>query len=262
MTARVSRRSALASGLILALAGCSRPSNEIAIPIAPVTRTPQAGPARVLVLTATAGFRHDSIPAARQAFAALNGQSFAVTTTEDLATISEAGLASYQVLVFCLTSGELALSAARRAALLSFVSGGGGFLGFHSATDTLYDWPEYGGMVGAYFKEHPWVQPATVIVEDGAHPATEGIGERFAIDEEFYTFRENPRPRAHVLLRLDAASVKASGDYPLAWCKPYGAGRVYYNALGHYPATWADPRFARQVAGALAWAAGRVGAPC
>jgi len=60
-----------------------------------------------------------------------------------------------------------------------------------------------------------------------------------------------------VLLTLDAASVGASGDYPLAWCKSIGRGRAYYNALGHYDTTWRDARYQAQLAGALRWAAGR-----
>jgi len=71
--------------------------------------------------------------------------------------------------------------------------------------------------------------------------------------EEFYTFRENPRPAVQVLLRLDAASVGASGDFPLAWSHPYGSGRSYYNALGHFASTWNDPRFQQQLLGAIRW---------
>src|SRR5207244_13101905 len=98
-------------------------------------------------------------------------------------------------------------------------------------------------------------QQAAVIVEDGTHPSTAALGSRFSISEEFYTFRENPRPRVQVLLRLDAASVGAEGDYPLAWTQTYGSGRVYYNALGHFSETWRDRRFQDQLAGAVRWAA-------
>jgi type 1 glutamine amidotransferase len=173
------------------------------------------------MLTATAGFRHDSIGTARQALTNLGAASgaFTITATEDLSAVSASSLAGFDVLFFALTSGELAFTAEQKAAMLAFVSQGGGFMGAHSATDTLYDWPEYGTLVGAYFKEHPWTQQAGVIVEDRAHPATSGLGDRFSIQEEFYTFRDNPRPRVQVLLRLDAASVGASGDYPLAWAQ-------------------------------------------
>jgi type 1 glutamine amidotransferase len=211
------------------------------------------------MLTATAGFRHDSIATARQVLTGLGTSSgeFTVTTTEDISSISAATLGNYDVLFFALTSGELAFTAEQKAGILAFVSNGGGFLGAHSATDTLYEWPEYGALVGAYFREHPWTQRAAVIVEDRTHPSTSGLGDRFTIEEEFYTFRDNPRSRVQVLLRLDAASVGASGDYPLAWVQSYGRGRVYYNALGHFSSTWTDPQFQRQVTGAIRWAAGR-----
>jgi type 1 glutamine amidotransferase len=209
------------------------------------------------MLTATRGFRHDSIPAAREAMSSLAASTgqFTVDLTEDVSSITAGSLAKYDVLFFALTTGELPFDAEQKSAVLEFVSGGKGFLGAHSAADTLYDWPEYGGLVGTYFKEHPWTRSAGVIVEDEAHPATAGLGGRFTIDEEFYTFRENPRPRVHVLLRLDAASVGGSGDYPLAWTQSYGSGRSYYNALGHFPETWRDRRFQRQVVGAIQWLA-------
>jgi type 1 glutamine amidotransferase len=75
--------------------------------------------------------------------------------------------------------------------------------------------------------------------------------------EEFYTFRENPRSRAQVLLRLDASSVGSTGDYPLAWSHSFGGGRAYYNALGHFSETWNDERFQRQLLGGIRWVARR-----
>jgi type 1 glutamine amidotransferase len=248
----------LLCGVGFLLAACS------AEPPAPgpgpsVQPPPGQTPIRVLMLTATAGFRHDAIPAARDVMHALaaSGGEFTVTATEDLAAVSSASLAAYDVLFFALTSGELGFGPDQKAAIVGFVSGGKGFVGAHSASDTSYEWPDYGRLVGAYFKEHPWTRQATVLVEDTSHPATAGLGERFALTEEFYTFRENPRPRVQVLLRLDPDSVGATGDYPLAWAQTYGSGRTYYNALGHFVETWRDPRFQRQIAGAIRWAANR-----
>jgi type 1 glutamine amidotransferase len=243
----------LASLLLIEIALCACGG-----PTEPSSRL-RTSPVRVLMLTATAGFRHDSIPAARQAMSTLaaNTLDFAVTSTEDLAAVSSSGLAGYDVLMFALTSGELPFTSEQKAAIVNFVSGGRGFIGFHSASDTLYEWPDYGRLVGAYFKDHPWTQQATVIVEDPAHPAMGGQTDRFALVEEFYTFRENPRPNVHVLLRLDPASVGTAGDFPLAWTGTFGSGRTYYNALGHFSETWNDPRFQRQIVGAIKWTAGR-----
>jgi type 1 glutamine amidotransferase len=212
------------------------------------------------MLTATAGFRHDSIATAQQVMTAVSAAAgdISVTTTESLSSINAPSLAEFDVVFFALTSGELPLTMDQRSALLNFVAGGRGFIGVHSATDTLYGWPDYERLVGAYFKEHPWTQQATVIVEDSTHPTTRALGGRFSLLEEFYTFRENPRPRVQVLLRLDGASVGADGDYPLAWAHRYGNGRAYYNALGHFPATWNDSRFQQQLLAAIRWTAGRL----
>jgi type 1 glutamine amidotransferase len=209
------------------------------------------------MLTATAAFRHDSIPVARQVMASLaTAGAFSVNPTEDLSLVNADTLRNYDVVMFALTSGELPFSAAQKTALLEFVSGGHGFIGVHSATDTLYEWPEYGRLVGAYFKEHPWTQQGSVVVENPTHAANAGVA-GLSITEEFYTFQENPRSRVDVLLHLDPASVAAAGDYPLAWAHSFGAGRAYYNALGHFPETWREARFQRMLAAAIAWTSGR-----
>jgi type 1 glutamine amidotransferase len=244
------------AALLLTLA-CSSTTEPAPTP-QPVPVVAGRGGARVLMLTATAAFRHDSIPAARQVMAELAGAgAFSVNATDDLSVITADRLRNYDVVMFALTSGELPFSAAQKSALLDFVSSGHGFIGVHSATDTLYEWSDYGRLVGAYFKEHPWTQQGSVVVENPSHPASGGVADRFSLTEEFYTFRENPRGRVDVLLRLDPASVGATGDYPLAWAHSFGAGRAYYNALGHFPETWRDARFQRLLASAVAWTSGR-----
>jgi type 1 glutamine amidotransferase len=152
---------AAAALLACPIAGCSSPE-------APSPRqTSGAGsPAsiRVLMLTATAAFRHDSIPAARQAMAAIAARTgeFTVSATEGVTEINMTRLASVDVLMFAQTSGELPFDPSQKSAIIDFVSNGGGFVGIHSAADTLYEWPDYGRLVGAYFKEHPWTQEAVV----------------------------------------------------------------------------------------------------
>jgi type 1 glutamine amidotransferase len=181
---------------------------------------------------------------------------FAITPTEDVDALSASNLANFDVVMFANTSGELPFTAEQRNALLAFVRGGKGFVGTHSATDTLREWAEYGQLVGAYVVDHPWTQQGRVLVEQASHPAA-GVRETFSLEEEFYVFGVNPRGRVEVLLRLDPVSVGASGDYPLAWAQGFGNGRAYYNALGHFPATWRDARFQAQLTAAVRWAGGR-----
>jgi type 1 glutamine amidotransferase len=236
----------LAIVFLAALAGCGR---------------------RVLYVTHTAGFRHDSIPLSRDVLAGVAARTgqLQVFATEDLGWISSEGLAAFDA-VFFFTSGELALSAEQKQALLDFVRRGNGFGGVHSATDTLYTWPEYGELIGGVFDGHPWAQEVTILVEDRQHPATRHLPESFRIADEIYQFRSFSRERVRVLLRLDPESVdlgapgvnRTDRDFALAWCHTYGQGRVFYTALGHPDEVWQDERFQRMLEGALLWITGQV----
>src|SRR5262245_45768764 len=252
----------LIPALLVAVACSSRTATPGPTPAPTPTPgpTPAPSPIRVTMLTATAGFRHDSIAVARETMttlAARSGGAFAVSAADDVTSMTPALLSSTDVLMFALTSGELPFSATQKDAIVSFVNNGGGFIGVHSATDTLYDWPDYGRIVGAYFKEHPWTREATIMVEDRAHPIHAGLPATLRLNEEYYTFRQNPRPSVHVMLSLDAGSVGADGDYPLAWTQAIGRGRSYYNALGHFDATWRDSAFQSQITNAIRWVANK-----
>jgi uncharacterized protein len=256
------RRTLLGIPLLTALAaGCDR--LEASPPGAPA---PSAAPARLLVVTATAGFQHDSIPIARDVLTRLGRESEAYDVTdipdvESLTRLTAETLAVHDAVFFANTSGELPFDAGQKQALLDFVAGGRGFLGTHSASDTFYTWPEYGQLVGAYFSEHPWTQQAVIAVEDERHPLCAGLGAAFALEDEIYVFRSNPRPRVRVLLSLQAASVGAVGDFPLSWCARYGAGRTFYAAFGHFDAVWQDANVQRHLLAAVRWATGRLEAP-
>ncbi|MFQ3652361.1 MAG: ThuA domain-containing protein, partial [Gemmataceae bacterium] len=106
--------------------------------------------------------------------------------------------------VFFYTTGTLPLSETQKADLLDFVRKGGGFGGTHSATDTFYNWPDYGKLIGGYFDGHPWHQKIRVVVEDRTHPATKHLGESFEITDEIYQFRAPyDRGRLRVLMSMD-----------------------------------------------------------
>jgi type 1 glutamine amidotransferase len=164
--------------------------------------------------------------------------------------------------VFFYTTGELPISDTQKADLLAFVRGGKGFAGSHSATDTFYKWKEYGELIGAYFQSHPpGIQKIRVIVEDPKHPATRHLGESFMFDDEIYQFKgPYSRQNVRVLMRVDMDSTKnlwrKDGDNPLAWCREYGKGYVFYTALGHRDEVWRDPRFQQHLVGGLRYVFG------
>jgi type 1 glutamine amidotransferase len=119
----------------------------------------------VLVFSKTSGFRHSSIPQGIAAIKTLGAAyGFDVDATEDSARFTDVILANFRAVLFLNTTGTI-LDADQKAAFERYIRGGGGFVGIHSASDTEYDWPWYGSLVGAYFKSHPEIHPATVRIE-------------------------------------------------------------------------------------------------
>lgn len=225
---------------------------------------PEATPASfsVLVFTKTTGYRHSAIGAGVAAIRELGAaHGFSVTHTEDAASFSDEGLRGYRAVIFLLTSGDV-LDEGQQAAFERYIRAGGGFVGVHSASDTEYDWPWYGGLVGAYFADHPAIQPAELRVVDASHPSTAGLPERWARTDEWYNFRTPPGPDATVLLTIDEASYSGGtmgADHPMSWCQRYDGGRSWYTALGHTDESYAEPLFRAHLAGGILWAAGAAG---
>ena len=217
----------------------------------------------ILMLRHSAGFEHTYLPDAEVAIKQIGQRNgWQVRTTHQLNRISRDNLANVDVLAFA-TTGNLAFDDDQKAALLDFVGGGKGFVGIHNATDTCYDWPEFGEMTGGYFAGHPWHQEVNVIVEDTEHPATRMLGDSFRVVDEIYTFKNWDRNKTHVLMRLDNDSVDISKgnrddhDYALGWCHDYGDGRVIYTGLGHPDDLWHQDWFREHIEACINWA-GRV----
>lgn len=214
---------------------------------------------QVLVFTRTAGFRHESIPAGVQALRDLGPEhGFTVVATEDAEVFSRDGLGRFRVVVFLSTTGNV-LSPRQQEAFESYIRGGGGFVGVHSAADTEPDWPFFTNLVGAAFLGHPAVQPATIRVQDRSHPATAHLDEIWSRTDEWYNFRARPRPSVRILLSLDESSYTGGtmgADHPHAWYQEYEGGRSFYTAGGHTVEAFAEPAFRAHLLGAIRYAAG------
>ena len=184
--------------------------------------------------------------------------------------------------IFCLGVREVYLTPQQRTDLLEFIRNGGGFVGVHAATTmflpwpafgkpdrtlacgrTFERWPQFNQMLGAQFVEHPYgVIDAPVIVDDPRFPATRFLPPKFNLHDEMYEFNDFSRNDMDVVLRLDASelNLKHHGlsdrttDWPLAWAKSYGKGRVFYCALGHSRDTWDIPDIQRIYFEGLRWA--------
>jgi type 1 glutamine amidotransferase len=264
------------------------------------TQAPSA-PKKLLFLTHAALYKHPSLEPAEAAVTAWGRTAgFDVTTLQgfrqasqslDLSFLTPEYLAGYDGLML-MTNGNLPLTDAQKGAIVKFVRDGKALVGVHCAALTLYDYPEFGEVLGGYYLRS--IVPTEMIaagrvgvlkVEDQSHPATRMLGTTWPLNEEFYEFgrsvwdasrpTENlsqvgrlrilmpfTRDRVHVLLSLDTDRTDLSGipnlpkgDYPQAWTRTFGRGRTFYTALGHREDIWQhDAVFRAHVVGGIRWA--------
>jgi quinoprotein glucose dehydrogenase len=164
------------------------------------------------------------------------------------------------------TNGETRMTDAQKRDLLAFVAQDGkGFVGVHTAAITAASWPEYAEMLGGFFDNHPWnVTSARIVVERPESPIMRAFSTGMEIVDEHYQLLPRPYDRASVdvLARLDPSSVdiddpdvhRMDADFPVAWIKSYGNGRVFYSYLGHTDAAWDDPRVQSLYLEGIKWA--------
>ncbi len=215
----------------------------------------------ILVFSKTAGFRHASIPDGQAALMRLGEENgIVVDTTEDASLFNPENLGRYRAVVFLSTTRDV-LDDRQQDAFQDFIRGGGGFVGIHAASDTEYEWPWYGQMVGGYFVSHPHIQEAKLDVIDRDHPSTRHLPAEWIRTDEWYNI-DYVNPDVSVLVAIDEASYLVDrenpGDayHPMSWYHEFEGGRVFYTALGHTKESFTEPEFLDHVWGGLRYVLG------
>lgn len=152
----------------------------------------------------------------------------------------------FDVIVFYHTVGSITDEQLR--GLLSFVEGGRGYVGIHSAADSFRHSPTYRAFVGGFFRTHPRYRQYQVSITEVQHPITEGLEEFFVTDEQYITSYD---PRNTIL----ATALWKGQAMPVVWVKEWGKGRVCYIALGHNPDSCRDENFKTLLVRGTIWAA-------
>ena len=222
---------------------------------------------KALLFTKTAGWQHESIPAAVSAVTELSRlHDFEVVHTDDSEVFTAENLQRFDVVVFLLTTGDV-LNERQQDAFQAFIRSGRGYVGVHSAADTEYDWSWYRGLVGRNFLIHPAVQSAKVDVLEAGFPGAEYMPARFLWTEEYYTYGPEHSDSLNYLLSVDETTYKAQaawgevdsegmGEFhPVAWYQQYEGGRAFYTGLGHLPASYGNAMFLSHLYGGIYWAA-------
>lgn len=248
--------------------------------VAPKLTLPAAAPGkpRVLLFEKINGFRDgpsvDGAHAALEAMAQRHG--WAMVTTLNGAAFNPATLKQFDVVIWNNISGDV-LTLSQRKAFQDWMNKGGGYVGLHgSAGDPVYFWDWYvDTLLGARFLAHPMnpqFQTAKIRIEDAAHPAAAGLPKEIDLNDEWYSFKNNPRATgSRVIATIDENTYKPEGrgldlrmgDHPIAWSRCIGAGaqkgRMFYTAVGHRPELYSDPFNVKMVEQGVEWAAGKTG---
>jgi type 1 glutamine amidotransferase len=256
-----------------------------------------AAPMRVLFFSKSSGWEHSVIKqdngklgyaeAVLQKLGPKNDIEF--TFSKDGSLFSEAYLAQFDA-VFFYTSGDLTstgtdrypgITSAGLTAFFNYVNNGGGFIGVHSASDTFHTNERGGGnpairspryknygeaadrfvkLLGGEFIRHGAQQVASAVVVDHKFPGFDHLGSEIKVKEEWYTLKEF-QPDLHVLLVMNTTGMEgpdyARANYPLAWVREQGKGRVAFNAMGHREEIWDSDYYQSMILGQLRWVARR-----
>ena len=116
---------------------------------------------------------------------------------------------------------------------------------------------------------HGSQQVAKMLVRSPRFPGFGGLGESFALMEEWFSLVKFGDD-LHVILTQDCAGMNLEQPmdrkcyerppFPATWARMHGSGRVFYTSMGHREDVWTGAVFRQVLLAGLAWALGDVAA--
>jgi type 1 glutamine amidotransferase len=203
---------------------------------------------------------------------------FTVDSTSDPSLMTDENLAKYQVFLQ-MQLGSFEMPPAAQAALQKFIESGKGWVGVHAAGLTgiqfiednngkiigdLKYWPWYTTFVGGdenfIWSIHPQEQVGTLKIENRTFPATKDLPASFQLNDEWYEWKENPRPNVTVLGTADETTytpVNRQGDHPIVWSNPKYPHTVYIG-VGHDKSSLTNQNYLTLLRDSVLYAAGKL----
>jgi type 1 glutamine amidotransferase len=210
---------------------------------------------------------HANIPASVAAIKKLGEENhFAVDVSDDPKAFTSDNLKRYKAIVFDNTNNEIFDNDEQKQALQAYIHGGGGFVGIHSASGSMRQWPWFWSVLGGKFSRHAKLQTFTLKVKDPKDLSVAHLPASFQWTDEFY-YTDHMPEGLHVLLAGDLTKLEDPGkdkypgkkfgdEFPLAWRHQFDGGREWYTALGHQAEHYSDPLFTKHLLGGILWAMG------
>lgn len=251
------------------------------------TGNADAKPRRILLFTKSSGFEHSVIkkpPSGPSHAEGVLGElakknGWTVVHSKDGSLFTPTTLAGFDAYVL-VTTGDLtttgtdrqpAIPADGKAALIDAVARGKGLVGVHCASDTFHsagprrqndgaNTDPFIKLLGGEFISHGDQQPGKLLVVDPKFPGLASVKNGFELPQEEWYSLKNLADDMHAVLVLDTTGMKNPDyqrpNFPVAWARNQGKGRVFYTALGHREDVWTNPVFQDHLVGGLRWAMG------
>lgn len=186
----------------------------------------------------------------------LNEEGFHADKADTLEALDDRdGLAAADLVVMVWSMGEL--SETREKNLLDAVAAGTGVAGWHGGMgDAFRDSPRFQFMVGGQWAAHPGGKvDYEVRIIDRDHPITQGLS-GFSLRSEQYLMHMDPTSRVLATTRMGGQHFPwlNGAEMPVAWIRPWWAGRVFYCSVGHAEADFDVPGVTELIARGVRWA--------
>ncbi|GGA32253.1 ThuA domain-containing protein [Paenibacillus physcomitrellae] len=207
---------------------------------------------KTLLLGDQAEAPYHPLGAVRETLTALLGTDYQVEATEERARLAadRLTLSEYGLCISYTDSWKRVPHARETAGLIQYVAGGGGLLAIHNGI-SLQAAPELAQLIGGKFTGHPKYTGLEFRPTEAEHPASSGL-KGFTMDEEPYRFELDPLAQIEVLLTYS----HEGQDWPAAWARNYGLGRVVFLMPGHHLPSFQHEGYQPWIAQAARWAAG------
>jgi type 1 glutamine amidotransferase len=192
---------------------------------------------------------------------------YEVTIDESAAVLETPALEKFDVLIVTADrrDPEFKLTEGQQRAIFAFVRNGHGYVSIHGGDNAPPDWlPEWRTMLGGLFSHDTRggrpdgkVRKGdyTVKIADSSHPITRGLSDFPLNDELYYHIQMEPGVEPLATIAFEGT------DWPVAWTRNHGQGRVFHTPLGHRDFgpekhdPLRDPNLSRLVVQGIDWVA-------
>lgn len=199
---------------------------------------------------------HEPEGTARRVEAILDNEGFAVTVTDDLGVYGSRALHEADLLVPIMTFGDMDKETASN--VVEAVRGGLGLAGFHAGMSAGFPASAaFHYLTGVSWVAHPGdIIDYRVRITRPEDPLVAGIPDFDYRSEQYYVHYD---PSVEILAVTtftgDHDPVTRNVDMPVVFKRHFGAGRVYYSALGHVASEFDHPYTAEFLRRGMVWAA-------